>query len=39
MSTTTQIGVAVDIPQPWGEFLTRRRAEAGDPQAADYRRT
>lgn len=32
---TTRIGVAVDIPQPWGEQLTRRRAEAGDPQAAD----
>jgi 2'-5' RNA ligase len=32
---TTQIGVAVDIPEPWGRFLTRRRAEAGDPQAAD----
>ncbi|AGL21043.1 2'-5' RNA ligase family protein [Actinoplanes sp. N902-109] len=31
---TTRIGVAIDIPQPWGELLTRRRAEAGDPQAA-----
>ncbi|WBB77554.1 2'-5' RNA ligase family protein [Micromonospora sp. WMMD882] len=31
---TTQIGVAVDIPEPWGSLLTRRRAEAGDPQAA-----
>ena len=31
----TQIGVAVDIPEPWGSFLTRCRAEAGDPQAAD----
>ncbi|WBB65079.1 2'-5' RNA ligase family protein [Micromonospora sp. WMMD812] len=30
-----QIGVAVDIPEPWGSELTRRRAEAGDPQAAD----
>lgn len=30
----TRIGVAVDIPPPWGEVLTRRRAEAGDPQAA-----
>lgn len=30
-----QIGVAVDIPEPWGGQLTRRRAEAGDPQAAD----
>jgi 2'-5' RNA ligase len=32
---TTQIGVAVDIPEPWGSMLTRRRAEAGDPLAAD----
>ncbi|MGS2614159.1 2'-5' RNA ligase family protein [Micromonospora sp. LZ34] len=32
---TIQIGVAVDIPEPWGAMLTRRRAEAGDPQAAD----
>ncbi|MFY1700367.1 MULTISPECIES: 2'-5' RNA ligase family protein [Micromonospora] len=32
---TIQIGVAVDIPEPWGALLTRRRAEAGDPQAAD----
>jgi 2'-5' RNA ligase len=31
---TTRIGVAIDIPQPWGAMLTRRRAEAGDPQAA-----
>ena len=31
----TQIGIAVDIPEPWGEFLTRRRAAAGDPRAAD----
>jgi len=30
-----RIGVAIDIPQPWGEELTRRRAEAGDP-AAEY---
>jgi 2'-5' RNA ligase len=29
-----RIGVAVDIPPPWGEVLTRRRAEAGDPLAA-----
>ncbi len=28
----TRIGVAVDIPEPWGRALTRRRAEAGDPQ-------
>jgi 2'-5' RNA ligase len=33
-STPTRIGVAVDIPEPWGGLLTRRRAEAGDPQAA-----
>ena len=31
---TTRIGVAIDIPEPWGELLTRRRAAAGDPQAA-----
>jgi 2'-5' RNA ligase len=30
----TRIGVAIDIPEPWGDQLTRRRAEAGDPQAA-----
>jgi 2'-5' RNA ligase len=30
----TRIVVAVDIPEPWGGFLTCRRAEAGDPQAA-----
>ena len=29
---TTRIGVVIDIPEPWGEALTRRRAEAGDPQ-------
>jgi 2'-5' RNA ligase len=32
-ASTTRIGVAIDIPEPWGEQLTRRRAEAGDPQA------
>jgi 2'-5' RNA ligase len=32
--TPTRIGVAIDIPEPWGARLTRRRAEAGDPQAA-----
>ncbi len=32
--TITRIGVAIDIPEPWGSILTRRRAEAGDPQAA-----
>jgi 2'-5' RNA ligase len=31
---TTCIGVAVDIPEPWGSQLTRRRAATGDPQAA-----
>ncbi|GHJ56750.1 2'-5' RNA ligase family protein [Micromonospora chersina] len=30
---TIQIGIAVDIPEPWGGMLTRRRVEAGDPQA------
>ncbi|MEV1156389.1 2'-5' RNA ligase family protein [Micromonospora chokoriensis] len=30
---TTQIGIAVDIPEPWGGQLTRRRVEAGDPLA------
>jgi 2'-5' RNA ligase len=30
----TTIGIAIDIPEPWGSQLTRRRAEAGDPQAA-----
>ena len=34
MATTTRIGVAIDIPEPWGSRLTRRRSEAGDPQAA-----
>ena len=34
MATTTRIGVAIDIPEPWGSRLTRRRGEAGDPQAA-----
>lgn len=29
-----RIDVAIDIPEPWGSVLTRRRAEAGDPQAA-----
>lgn len=28
-----QIGVAIDIPDPWGGELTRRRMEAGDPVA------
>lgn len=33
-ASMTRVGVAVDIPEPWGSLLTRRRAEAGDPQAA-----
>nr|WP_236718513.1 2'-5' RNA ligase family protein [Actinoplanes sp. TFC3] len=33
-TATTRIGVAIDIPEPWGAQLTRRRAESGDPQAA-----
>jgi 2'-5' RNA ligase len=32
-ATPTRIGVAIDIPEPWGGELTRRRAQAGDPQA------
>ena len=28
---TIQIGIAVDIPEPWGGALTQRRVEAGDP--------
>jgi 2'-5' RNA ligase len=32
--STTRIGVAIDIPPPWGDELTRRRGAAGDPQAA-----
>jgi 2'-5' RNA ligase len=28
------IGIAIDIPEPWGGQLTRRRAQAGDPAAA-----
>ncbi|MBQ1025112.1 2'-5' RNA ligase family protein [Micromonospora sp. C95] len=30
---SVQIGIAVDIPAPWGGLLTRRRLEAGDPNA------
>jgi 2'-5' RNA ligase len=29
----TTIGIAIDIPEPWGGLLTRRRAQAGDPAA------
>jgi 2'-5' RNA ligase len=28
-----RIGVAFDIPEPWGSQLTRRRVRAGDPAA------
>lgn len=31
------IGVAIDIPEPWGSQLTERRAAAGDPVAAYIR--
>jgi 2'-5' RNA ligase len=34
LPATTRIGVAIDIPEPWGSMLTHRRREAGDPQAA-----
>ncbi|HEX5540710.1 MAG TPA: 2'-5' RNA ligase family protein [Micromonospora sp.] len=27
------IGVVINIPEPWGGFLTRRRAQTGDPRA------
>lgn len=30
---TKTIGIAIDVPQPWGGVLTRRRAATGDPQA------
>ncbi|MEU5913170.1 2'-5' RNA ligase family protein [Micromonospora sp. NPDC047527] len=30
---TIQIGIAVDIPEPWGTQLTQRRMEAGDALA------
>lgn len=33
-SDSVRIGVAFDIPEPWGGELTRRRALAGDPLAA-----
>lgn len=29
---TIEIGIAVDIPEPWGGMLTRRRVEADDPR-------
>jgi 2'-5' RNA ligase len=34
VAATTRIGVAIDIPEPWGGRLTAARAAAGDPQAA-----
>ena len=30
----TTIGIAIDIPEPWGSLLTRRRLQAGDAAAA-----
>jgi 2'-5' RNA ligase len=33
----TTIGVAIDIPEPWGTQLTERRYAAGDPVAAYVR--
>jgi 2'-5' RNA ligase len=30
----TTIGIAIDVPPPWGPRLTERRAATGDPQAA-----
>jgi 2'-5' RNA ligase len=30
---SVRIGVAFDIPEPWGSQLTRRRVRAGDPAA------
>lgn len=33
-ATPTRIGVAIDVPEPWGTLLTEHRARAGDPQAA-----
>lgn len=34
MGGTVRIGVAFDVPPPWGPELTRARADSGDPQAA-----
>jgi len=34
MTQTVRIGVAVDIPAPWGPHLTRCRVAAGDPLGA-----
>jgi 2'-5' RNA ligase len=34
MGGTIRIGVAFDVPSPWGEQLTQARANSGDPQAA-----
>lgn len=30
---STTIGIAIDIPSPWGPVLTQRRLAAGDPAA------
>ena len=32
--TPTRIGVAIDVPEPWGKLLNAHRGRAGDPQAA-----
>jgi 2'-5' RNA ligase len=32
--TTATIGIAIDLPEPWRQQLTERRAAAGDPEAA-----
>lgn len=34
MAETVRIGVAVDIPAPWGPHLTQARVAAGDPLGA-----
>ncbi len=34
MGEHTTIGVAIEIPEPWGSALARIRAEIGDPAAA-----
>ncbi len=36
-AAATTIGVAIDIPEPWGTELTERRFAAGDPVAAYIR--
>jgi 2'-5' RNA ligase len=34
---TTTVGVAIDVPEPWGTLLTERRLAAGDAVAAHIR--